>query len=964
MTDAPDDALTAPPEATHLPPPRHTPLWAALSRLLERLESWLRSHGGTRLRRGIQIFWAAVTAIGILLLVGPVINAPLTFDDITSSAGDATSTWIAKDFSADYTLARGNEGELVVTVRESFTAVFPDDVDEDAIERVVATQYEGHDLAPRLVGARLDGRPIDPRVTTGPTRTTYTIDAGGRFTGSHPVELTYVLTDVAYDDRDLSSDLPYQVLQWDVFGPEWPHGVSGSALRVNVPRDLADAFARQPTSGIAWLLVSGSVTMEPEDAASEPLVYEVDNDQNIPPHGSFWFTMRFAPGTFAMPGPSPLFFVQAYGPFVPLLLLAAGVLFALAARTVAWGDARGRAWFVPESSPRRGSSLALDARLWGARRTAAIAEALEEWRRSPTDPRLTRRLARAGYRAGRWGDLIPSWRAFRFSPAWRKQFDDGLRRVPSGFVRDAFLGGAVALTALQLGLARQLSHQRALTLEWWPPVAAALAVVLAIAVFAIALSARPLTRAGALAREHLLGQRLHLRTTLAAERTPLRSADLPYVLLFERPRAAGRLVRRLLAREGIGRRAGADPAFFGPGRLSVRALALAVVAGAVALAFLTPAATSHAPDQDDVLEGVSGDYGVGVTDADIEAALTRGDDGAARLEVVERLRATVIGNLRAVPQVTRAWRDVVDGHDQGLRVEAIAIDGEDVPFVQSRRLDHAVVQTRLPDDWAGEHDVEVRYALERPVVAADGPVDQLTWTALMPWWSSSWELVDVDTERLRVALTLSDELADRLVDGSGWLDQSPYRPSAPPVPLGESLQRGADTVIAFDERSDEEFERNSLWPSSSQFAGLELRFAADTFAASPPPGIGHRLWTALPWVIGPLLAVLAIVLGLIGAPAGSRVGLRRDIARWLPLSLTVAQVFLVGWASGEATDEDPIVPVVLVPLGLSIVVVIIAFVATRRPKPGKGRPPTASSPPPSTARPGRKKRRRAIDTRA
>ncbi|WP_316296715.1 FHA domain-containing protein, partial [Clavibacter michiganensis] len=49
-------------------------------------------------RTGIRVFWAAVTALGILLLVGPVLNAPLTFDDITSSAKDATSTWFAKDF--------------------------------------------------------------------------------------------------------------------------------------------------------------------------------------------------------------------------------------------------------------------------------------------------------------------------------------------------------------------------------------------------------------------------------------------------------------------------------------------------------------------------------------------------------------------------------------------------------------------------------------------------------------------------------------------------------------------------------------------------------------------------------------------------------------------------------------------------------------------------------------------------
>lgn len=931
MTDAPDDARQAPPEATLVPAPQHTPLWLALSRLLERLEAWLRSHGGRRLRTGIRVFWAAVTALGILLLVGPVVNAPLTFDDITSSAKDATSTWFAKDFSAEYVVVRDDEGRLVARVEERFTAVFPDDVDEHAIERVVASQYEGHDLRPQLREARLDDAIVEARTSSGPTRTTYTIDAGERLTGSHDVVLSYDLRDLAYDDRDPSSQQSYQVLEWDVFGPDWPHGVAGSSLRVSVPRDLAATYARQPTSGIAWLLVSGSTTLEPEDAASDPLVYEASNDQNIPPHGSFWFTLRFAPGTLAMPGPSPLFYVQAYGPFVPLLLLAVGVLFALAARAVAWGDARGRAWFVPESQPRKSSSVALDARLWGARRTAALAEALEAWRRSPEDPRLTRRLARAGYRAGRWGDLVPAARAFRFSPAWRAQFDDGLRRVPRGFVRDAFLGGAIALTALQFGLARQLSHQRALTLEWWPPVAAVAGAILAVAVIAIALSARPLTREGALAREHLLGQRLHLDQTLAAERTTLRSADLPYVVMFARPRAAGRLVRELLAREGIGRRAGADPTFFGAGRLGVRLAAIAVVGGAVALAFLTASPTSPPPDQSDVLDDLDGSYGVAVTDARFDATLVRSDDGSARLDVVERLRADVAAHLRAVPQITRAWRDVVDGHDQGLRVQEITVDGQAVPFEQTRRMGYAVVQTRLPDDWEGEHDVEVRYTLDRPVVAAqsDGTaVDELTWTALMPRWTWTWQLPDLETERLRMSLTLSDELADSLTDGSGWLDGTPNRPDEPPIPFGDTLQRGDQAVVAFDEDVDDEYDSDSLWPDG--YGGVQLRFAEGTFAASPAPGIGHALWIGLPWALGPVLGLLAVVLGLVGSLARSRIGVQRDLARWMPPSLTIAQMFLVGWAAGEASDDDPILPMVLVPLVVSIVVVVFAFIRTRR----------------------------------
>ncbi|WP_295830626.1 DUF2207 domain-containing protein [uncultured Microbacterium sp.] len=930
MTADSDDERSAPPEATLVEPPRHTPLWAFLSRLLLRLEAWLRSHGGTRLRAGIRVFWAAVAAVGLVLLVGPVINAPLTFDDITSSAKEATSTWIAQDFSAEYDLQRHDDGRLAVAVTERFTAVFPDDVDERSIERVLASQYEGHDLAPTLREARLDDRTVDARVTTTPTRTTYVIGGGDRLTGSHRVELRYDLRDLAYDDSDTSSDQVSQLLQWDVFGPEWPHGVSSSSLRVVVPRDLEGAFARQPSAGLSWLLVSGSTTMEPEDAASDPLVYEITNDQNIPPHGSFWFTFRFDSGTFAMPGPSPLFLVQAYGPFVPLLLLAAGVLFAFAARAVAWADARGRAWFVPESQPRRGSSVALDARLWAARRTAVLAEALDAWRRDPTDSRLIRRLARAAHRAGRWGDLLPAVRSFRFSPAWRSQFQRGLRTVPRGFVRDAFLGGAFALAVLQLGLTRQLSHQRALTIEWWPAAAAAASVALAAVILTVALSARPLTREGALAREHLLGQRQYLELTNAAERTPLRSADLPYVVIFAHPRVAGRLLRDLIEREGIARGVGADPTFLGRGRLAVRACALGLVAGAVALAFLTTASTNAAPDQAAVLDGIEGSSGLAVTDADIAATLSRDGDGAGRVEVVETLKTEVEADRRVVPQVTRAWRDVVDGRDQGLTVESITVDGRTVPFVQTRRLDHAVVQTRLTDDWSGAHVVEIRYEVARPI-AEDASGERLTWTALLPGWSWSWRTVDAETEHVRIALTLADGLGEGLEDGSGWMDATPYRPDAMPEPLNDDAVRsGSETVVSFDARASDEYSPNSRWPSSSKYAGLDLRFAPGTFSSATPPSIGHTLWTALPWLLGPILGAAAVVLGLGGMRARDRVGVRRDLARWVPPSLVIAQVVLVGWAAGDAATEDAILPVVLIPVVLSAVVAAVAFVRTRR----------------------------------
>jgi hypothetical protein len=144
-------------------PPQHTALWVVLSRWLLGAEAWLRSHGGARLRNGIRAFWAVVAIGGLVLLFGPVINEPLSLEDITGSAGTATETWIARDFDVDYAIERGDDGRLTAHVEETITAFFPDGVEETGIRRVLATQYQGHALEPSHVEATVDGVAVEPR---------------------------------------------------------------------------------------------------------------------------------------------------------------------------------------------------------------------------------------------------------------------------------------------------------------------------------------------------------------------------------------------------------------------------------------------------------------------------------------------------------------------------------------------------------------------------------------------------------------------------------------------------------------------------------------------------------------------------------------------------------------------------------------------------------------------------------
>ena len=933
-----------PGDAVAVAPRRQTPLYRALAGWLLRVEAWLQSHGGTPLRRGIRTFWGAVAATGVLLLVGPVINAPLTFDDIVSSAGDATDTWIARSFNAHYAIARDDDGRLVVEVEERITAFFPDDVDESAIERIVANQLEGHDLRPVVRSASLDGREVTPEVRAGSTTTTMTIDAGESLSGDHEVVLRYDLHDLAHPKQDASSKQWYEQVQWDIFGPDWRHASAKKSLTVEVSDDLVAAFARQPTAGMQWLLLSNSTTLTPDEQTGSTTIYRVDNDQNMPPYSSFWFTLRWEPGTITMPAPSALYWIQVVGPFVPLLLLALALVLAGAARSVAWADARGRAWFTVQDRPRREGSPGLDARLWRARRTSALVDAVTAYGDTSSDA-AARRLLRVARRTGRLGDLPAAWTTYRGSAAYRAQFTDGLRRVPRGFVRDAFLGTAIGFVLLQWGLVRQLSYQVPLSVYWWPAAIVVVSTVLAAAVVVVTLSAKPLTPDGALAVEHLRGQRLFLTQTSAAERITARDPLLPYVVMFSPARQAARLIRSLLEAEGIAAKVTSDPTFVTGPRLVVRTAAVVLFVAACAVSFLTTASTRHGLDHFELLRDVDGDYGVYVSDVDIDARLSLADDGRVRIDVVETLQATVDSNLRAIPQLTRIWRDRIDGHDQRLRVEAITVDGAEVPFAQSRLKGHAFVQSRLPDDWPGEHLITVRYSLEDAASAVQVGgrwLDQVRWTALLPWWQETWEGVDHDPERLRVALQLPRDVADHLTGQSGWLDELPHRPSREPAPLRLRGAADGDVRVELVAEQSGEYEPGSLWPSASAYVGVQLQFDAGTVTQTSRDQWRANLAIVLvPYLLAPTLAVVVVALSSLGVVAARRRsrwlrgGVRRDAVRWLPPWLTAAQLPLLGWATADMYSDDPLLPVLLLSLGASIVASIWVLVASVRGVPAK-----------------------------
>ncbi|MFT4219515.1 MAG: DUF2207 domain-containing protein [Microbacterium sp.] len=937
MSEAPE-AVSPPPDAVAVETRRPSALYTALSARLLRAESWARSRGSARVRWATRAVCALVAAVGLLLVFGPVINKPLTFDDITSSASSAaTEQWIARSFDAEFVVSRDDSGRLRLDVVETIEAFFPDTVDESGIERVVASQLEGHDLRPAVASATVDGVEADPVVEQSPTRTTIRIDAGKQLTGDHVFVLRYSLDDVAHDAFDESAQRDEQVLEWDAFGPSWPQAVAHSRMSITVPRELESAFARQPSGGIEWLLAGDSALLEPDSTTSGTVTYVVENDQRLPPHASFWFRFSFAPGTFDMPQPSALFWVQAVGPFLPLAALAAALLFALAARAVAWGDARGRAWFVHETAPQKGMSPALAARLWRAVRTAPLVSALAAYQQSPHNARAARALVRHTRRAGRTASLASAWTAYLTAPAWRAQFARGLRRVPSGFVRDSFVGAAIALTAVQWGLVRQLSYQLPLTRYWWPLAIVLVSALLAAAVIALAVSARPLTRRGALEREHLMGLALYLQRTSALERSSLRDPLLPYAVAFARPRRARAAITALLERDGLDRQLCDDPSYVGPARMTVRVAAVLVVAAAIAFAIALPLERPGG-ERDDAAygwgEGLPGDYGLFVTDFEARGALSV-DSGAPRLVVEERLSAVVGSSYREIPQVLRQWQDVVAGHDQRLTVREVTVDGTPAPFTQSRLQGMALLQTHLDDEWPGEHEIVISYELADPVgvVEADGQWrEQLTWTALNRGWDSAWSSPDHDVESVAIELAVPTDVDAQLTEGSGWL---PRISDGEAMPLGSGARDG-DLVVHRDalERDD-----SGGWVDVRQYddQGARLWFPVGTFTdGDTAEWRWQGVRESLPLAIPLLLAGLALAAGVAGCvlavrrPAVVRGGVPRDLVRWMAPALAGAVLVMLLGASITLEADDARLGLLAVAAALGVAATGFGLLLTRR----------------------------------
>ena len=760
------------------PLPQHTPLFRWLSRMLIAAEKRLRARGGTALRFGIRVLWGLVAAAGLLLMFGPVINAPLDFDDVIDSAELSEVDWIATDVIIDYEITRDERGSFVMRASERFTARFMN-APENTVQRAFMREYLGSDTGFALESVTVDGTDADVHVRRGAATTTVNIEPadGSVFDGTHEIALEYEVRDLARQSTDPATGTELERWLWPVLGQSWPQATKGLDVTFTIPSDVDDALVRAPNASVAWLLVSGNAWLDAEPASDGRVAYSFSNDDTLPPYPDVWLDTRFEGGTFTQPETTPLFWLQTWGPIIPLALLAITTLFALVARRVVWADSVGEPWYTAQSDPPEGVSPMVAAEVLRKPRHAELIAALTD--RSQRGDEWLARVGRAAMRAGRPGNL-PT--ALTYRVKWltsNRAVEQAFRWVPDSYLRDSFILGSIAITVLQWGLLRQLSHQVILSIVWWPTLFVAVSTLLALVTIWAVARPRPLTPKGALLEQHLKGIHTWARATRFFERGPADDALLPYAILREGARSAGRDVAELARVESrdehIAREWRTEHFLSLPSLIAV-GTATALFAGSIVVAATQPqpyAPTEFLTWPSSDVPGTIWTQTEGFT---IDAEVTGSDTGGAVLDVTEHNMVRFTPGGSSVPQFTREWQSERFGRSLGLEINRVTLDGDDIPFRVIEGPHTTVMATQLTEVRDGLSEVVVTYRYTDAVTTVADGAQQMRWPALLRFWEDEY-YIDRDTlsagrnpvRPLEVSLTVAPEIATKMTSG-GWID--------------------------------------------------------------------------------------------------------------------------------------------------------------------------------------------------
>ena len=273
-------------------------------------------------------------------------------------------------FEADYYLDRDADGRSTLRTIESLTAVFPDSDQNRGIARALVEDYDGAPTDLELVSVTDEsGLARDYETESDDGILLVTIAADEYVHG----EQTYVLT---YTQRNVTryfADTQDDEFQWDTNGTEWGQPFDSVTARVHLPAELADRLTGDAAcyQGVEGSRETCTIETEPGEDPDGALV--VAGATGLSAGENVSVAIGFAPGTFVARDDSmfagPAGFVFVLG----MLLLLAGLIWAIVHRLTRLRDGPGRPVIVPEYLPPSNPELLVSAVLIGRTQRAVAA---------------------------------------------------------------------------------------------------------------------------------------------------------------------------------------------------------------------------------------------------------------------------------------------------------------------------------------------------------------------------------------------------------------------------------------------------------------------------------------------------------------------------------------------------------------------------------------------------------------
>lgn len=305
----------------------------------------------------------AVLAVVLAVALGFPAPAVAGVDDFTFDS-----------LTADYTLTRADDGTSRLQVVEEFVARFPEADLNRGIRRSIPDTYNGQPLRPRLVSVT-DGEGAERPSETDTDDGVFSIvsRSDDYLHGAQTFVITYELENVTWDFPDTGLEF-----YWDVNGVDWAQPFGEVTARLHLDAALAEELSGRVA---CYQGAQGATTpcaaIAQTDAAGGGVVVTARAD-DLAPRETLSFAVGFEPGTFVLFDSSYLASPLGWAQGIAALGVGGAAVLAIRSRRRGLADEPGRPTIIAEYAPPPGIDALESAVLLGHTTKAIPAEVLEQ----------------------------------------------------------------------------------------------------------------------------------------------------------------------------------------------------------------------------------------------------------------------------------------------------------------------------------------------------------------------------------------------------------------------------------------------------------------------------------------------------------------------------------------------------------------------------------------------------------